>query len=193
MPEADWLFLGDLFDVWVGLRGFETDAQRNFLWWISERRRTGRWVGLWMGNRDYFLDGLADKFDFMGEGTCGMLDGEQFAFEHGDLINPRDYQYRFWNLLSRSWPLWFFAKLIPSFIGKIIVSRLEEKLQTTNLEHKTVFPKDEFQSAALDCGADFFITGHFHTYEEVEKGAALPWAHDGKYVLWQNGEFKVME
>ena len=193
MHDADWLFLGDVFDVWVGVRGFETDAQRNFLWWVSERRRIGCWVGLWLGNREYFLDEIAEKFDFIGEGVHGGLEGEQLAFEHGDLINTKDLQYRFWNLLSRSGLLWIFAKLIPSFIGKKIVALLEKKLQTTNQEHKIIFPKDEFQRAALESGAGLFITGHFHTYEEVEKGASVPWAHGGKLTLWQNGELKVIK
>ena len=190
MPDADWLFLGDVFDVWIGVKGFETDAQRNFIWWVSERRRVGRWVGLWLGNREYFLDNLANKFDFMGEGIYGKLQGEPFAFEHGDLINQNDSPYRFWNLISRSGPVWLLAKIIPAFIGKRLVILLEKKLQTTNLEYKFQFPRDEFQSAADKSGADFFITGHFHTFEEVEKGASIQWAHEGKFVLWQNGEFK---
>jgi len=193
MPDADWLFLGDVFDVWVGLKGFETDVQKNFIWWVSERRRVGCWVGLWLGNREYFLDGLADKFDFMGEGIDGKLQGEPFVFEHGDLINPEDRQYRFWNLISRSGPLWLFAKIIPAFIGKRIVIFLEKKLQTTNMENKAKFPREEFQKAVDKSGADFFITGHFHTFEEVEKGVSIPWAHDGKFVLWQNGEFKLLD
>ena len=52
-PDADWLFLGDIFDLWVGLPGMETEAQRSFLWWVRERRHLGRWVGFWMGNREY--------------------------------------------------------------------------------------------------------------------------------------------
>ena len=190
MPDADWLFLGDVFDVWIGVKGFETDGQRNFIWWVSERRRLGRWVGLWLGNRDYFLDELADKFDFIGEGIDGNLQGEPFAFEHGDLINSKDHQYRLWNIISRSGALWLLAKIIPGFIGKRLVRLLEKKLQTTNLEHKAEFPVKEFQSAVDKSGADFFITGHFHTFEEVEKGVSIPWAHEGKFVLWQNGEFK---
>jgi VanZ family protein len=61
-PEADWLFLGDVFDVWVGMPGMETDGQRAFLAWVDARRAEGRWVGLWLGNREYFLDRHAARW-----------------------------------------------------------------------------------------------------------------------------------
>jgi len=191
-PDADWLFLGDVFDVWLGIKGFETDAQRNFLWWVSERRRTGHWVGLWLGNREYFLDDIADKFDFIGEGTGGRLSTEPFIFEHGDLINTKDWKYRFWNLLSRSMPVWVFAKVTPPIIGAKLCSWLEKKLLTTNQENKTSFPMVEFQKAIDAEGAEFFIVGHFHCLKEADKGMSVPWAHEGQMLLWQNGEFRLV-
>ena len=187
LPEADWLFLGDVFDVWVGIKGFETDAQRSLLWWVSERRRTGAWVGLWLGNRDYFLDRLAEKFDFIGEGTKGQLEGEAFVFEHGDLINTSDRKYRFWNILSRSAPLWLFAKAVPSFLGAKLTLFLERKLRATNMEHKIYFPKTDFQKAVEANRPAFFITGHFHALEEAENGISVPWAHFGQFYVWQSG------
>ncbi|MDR0498616.1 MAG: hypothetical protein LBH03_02630 [Holophagales bacterium] len=193
MPDADWLFLGDIFNIWIGIKGYETLAQRNFIWWVSERRRTGHWVGLWLGNREYFLDDLADKFDFIGEGVNGTLEGEPFAFEHGDLINPNDRHYRFWNLVSRSGFTWLLGKIIPSFIRRRLVLYLVEKLQTTNEAYKTEFPKDEFQNAAYESGAPFLITGHFHTLEKFEKGMSIPWAREGKLLIWQNDEFNVVD
>jgi len=193
MPDADWLFLGDVFDIWVGIKGFETLPQKNFIWWVSERRRTGHWVGLWMGNREYFLDELANKFDFIGEGINGTLEGEPIVFEHGDLINPNDRQYRFWNLLSRSGFAWVLGKIMPSFIKKRITSFLVEKLQTTNEEYKIEFPKNEFQIAVDESEAPLFVTGHFHTLEEVEKGLSIPWAKECRFLLWQNGEFKIID
>jgi UDP-2,3-diacylglucosamine pyrophosphatase LpxH len=191
-PDADWLFLGDVFNIWMGLKGFETDAQRNFLWWVSERRRTGHWIGLWLGNREYFLDGIADKFDFIGEGTEGRLFTEPFVFEHGDLINTKDWKYRFWNLFSRSMPVWAFAKITPPIIGAKLCSWLEKKLKATNEENKIGFPMEEFQKAIDAAGAEYFIVGHFHCLEEADKGLSIPWAHEGQMMLWQNGEFRLV-
>jgi UDP-2,3-diacylglucosamine pyrophosphatase LpxH len=192
MPDADWLFLGDTFDVWIGVKGFETMAERNFLWWVAERRRTGHWVGLWLGNREYFLDRLAHKFDFMGEGVGGTLQGEPFTFEHGDLINSGDLLYRLWNLFSRSVIVWFLAKIIPSFVGRRIASLLERLLQTTNSEYKVSFPTEKFLKATQGCSAPLLVTGHFHTLEEVDYGVSIPWAKGGRYLVWQSSGHKIV-
>jgi UDP-2,3-diacylglucosamine pyrophosphatase LpxH len=193
MPNADWLFLGDVFDVWVGINGFETDAQRNFFWWVSERRRTGHWIGLWGGNREYFLDDVADRFDFIGEGTNAKLEGEPFAFEHGDLINTMDFKYRLWNIISRSLPVWVLAKVIPPVIGRGLTRFLERRLRTTNKEYKIKFPKIGFQLAIDRSSAEYFIAGHFHTLEELDNGLSIPWAHEGQFLLWQDGGLKILD
>jgi len=193
MPDADWLFLGDVFNVWVGTSGFSTDANRNFLWWVSERRRTGHWVGFWTGNREFFLDNLSDKFDFMGEGVGGYLWGETFAFEHGDLINTMDRSYRIWNLISRSAPVWLLALALPRPIGRRLASYLERKLVTTNLEFRTNFPKDDFDSAIHCSGMPYFIAGHFHRTEVFHKGMSVEWANEGKFLVLQGGEFTYQD
>ena len=35
-PEADWLFLGDIFDVWVGRPGMGPPLQAEFLAWVGK-------------------------------------------------------------------------------------------------------------------------------------------------------------
>ena len=190
MPEADWLFLGDVFDVWVGVKVFETRSQREFLAWVAERRAAGRWVGLWLGNREYFLDCRSHLFDYMGEGVGGYLMGEPFVFEHGDLINRADRRYRLWNLVSRSLPFMLFAGLMPAALARRMAPALERALKSTNMAQKANFPTEEFQKAVAACGAPLLLTGHFHTRHEVPGGLSIPWAHDGEFLLWRNGGFE---
>ena len=192
-PDADWLFLGDVFDVWVGLPGMTSDAQRSFLAWVRERRRAGRWVGLWMGNREFFLDGYADIFDLMGEGVGGVLEGENLAFEHGDLINARDWQYRLWNRISRSGPMWLLFRAMPSKLAAFIAAKLERQMRTTNRTYKLVFPREAFRSAAKAHAQSVFITGHFHTHEVEGNGIALPWAFEGAFMVWREGRVEPLE
>ena len=191
-PEADWLFLGDVFDVWVGLPGMETKAQRAFLTWVDERRRAGKWVGLWMGNREYFLDKLARHFDFMGEGIGGALEREALLWEHGDLINTKDRPYRLWNLLSRSGPLWVAFRVMPSGVANRFSRWLELKLHTTNATYKLTFPRKAFRAAAQNHPNTTFLTGHFHTHEQEANGTALPWAHEGQFMVWRNGKVEPL-
>jgi VanZ family protein/UDP-2,3-diacylglucosamine pyrophosphatase LpxH len=187
-PEADWLFLGDVFDVWVGLPGMESPAQRAFLDWVDGRRAAGRWVGLWLGNREYFLDGHATRFDLMGEGLGGRLEGEALAWEHGDLVNTSDRQYRLWNLVSRSGPLWLVFHLMPGGTARKVSAWMERKLRTTNAAYKLAFPREAFRAAAEAHPGTTFLTGHFHTHEVEANGIALPWAHEGRFMVWRDGK-----
>ena len=186
-PEADWLFLGDVFDVWVGMPGMEYESQRAFLAWVDARRATGRWVGLWLGNREYFLDRHAARFDLMGEGIGGRLAGEPLAWEHGDLINTADHQYRLWNLVSRSGPLWLLFRLMPGGTARKVSAWMERKLRTTNAAYKLAFPRAAFRAAAEAHPGTTFLTGHFHTHEVEANGIALPWAHEGRFMVWRKG------
>ena len=191
-PDADWLFLGDVFDVWVGLPGMTSDAQRSFLSWVRERRRAGRWVGLWMGNREFFLDSHAEIFDLMGEGVACALEDENLAFEHGDLINPRDWQYRLWNRISRSGPVWLLFRLMPGKLAAFIAAKLEKQMRTTNRAYKLVFPREAFRAAAKLHAAGTFITGHFHSHEVEGNGIALPWAFEGAFMMWREGRVESL-
>ena len=191
-PEADWLFLGDIFDVWVGLPGMGPPLQAEFLAWVDERRGRGRWVGLWMGNREFFLDGLSDRFDLMGEGIGGGLPEEKLAWEHGDLINKADWRYRIWNLVSRSGPCWLLARSLPRTTTQALARNLERRMRTTNRAYKLAFPRAAFRAAAAAHPGATFITGHFHTLEREGNGTALPWAHDGTFMLWREGALKPL-
>lgn len=191
-PEADWLFLGDVFDVWVGFPSMQNEAQRSFLWWVQERRAAGRWVGLWGGNRDYFLDALKDRFDFIGEGIGGELPAEGLVFEHGDLINGADRRYRLWNLISRSGPLWLLMSLLPPRLAQALSRKLERSLRTTNRTHKQSFPREAFRAASTLHPDKTFVVGHFHTHEVEANGIALPWAHEGVFAQWSQGRLEVL-
>jgi VanZ family protein/UDP-2,3-diacylglucosamine pyrophosphatase LpxH len=191
-PEADWLFLGDVFDVWVGMPGMETDGQRAFLAWVDARRAASRWVGLWLGNREYFLDRHAARFDLMGEGIGGRLDGEPLAWEHGDLINTADHQYRLWNLVSRSGPLWLLFRVLPGGTARQVSAWMEQKLRTTNAAYKLAFPRAAFRAAAEAHPGTTFLTGHFHTHEVEANGIALPWAHEGRFMAWRDGKVEEL-
>ena len=191
-PQADWLFLGDVFDVWVGLQGMETEAQHTFLAWVDARRTAGRWVGLWLGNREYFLDRHAGRFDLMGEGIGGRLEGETLVWEHGDLVNTADRQYRLWNLVSRSGPFWLLFRLMPATLARRVSAWMERRLRTTNATYKLRFPRDAFRAAAVSHPDTTFITGHFHTHEVEANGIALPWAHEGRFMVWRNGKVEAL-
>jgi VanZ family protein/UDP-2,3-diacylglucosamine pyrophosphatase LpxH len=186
--DADWLFLGDVFDVWFGLPGMEGENQLRFLAWVDARREAGRWVGLWTGNRDFFLDRHASRFDYLGEGVGGGLAGEALAFEHGDLINGADLPYRAWSLVSRSAAGWVFARLLPGAVAKALAHYLERRMRTVNRDYRLAFPEAAFAAAAAEHPGKTYLTGHFHTHHQIANGIALPWAHEGSFMVWREGK-----
>lgn len=189
-PEADWLFLGDVFDIWIA--GLETEAQDRFLAWADARRKAGRWVGLWTGNRDFFLDRHAARFDHVGEGVGGGLPAEGLAFEHGDLVNGADLPYRAWNLVSRSGGAWLLARLLPGPARRLARS-LERRMRTTNSGYRLAFPEAAFAAAAAEHAGSTFLTGHFHSEHRIGNGIALPWAHEGVFMVWREGRVERLE
>jgi UDP-2,3-diacylglucosamine pyrophosphatase LpxH len=186
-PEADWLFLGDVFDLWIGLPGMGTPAQVRLLAWVDARRAAGAWVGLWLGNREFFLDRHASRFDLMGEGTGGELPDEGLAFEHGDLVNAADRNYRLWNQVSRGGFFFLLGLALTPRGAHAFAGWLAGKFRTVNPEYKLAFPREAFAAAAAEWPGRVFVTGHFHTQEIVGNGTALPWAHAGEFMLWQGG------
>ena len=191
-PGADWLFLGDVFDLWVGLPGMGTEAQARFLAWVDARRGAGAWVGLWMGNREFFLDRLAPRFDFIGEGTGGGLPDEDLAFEHGDLINAADWKYRLWNQVSRSAFFFLLGLVLTPRGAGAFAAWLARKFRTANPGYKLAFPRESFAAAAAEQPKRTFVTGHFHTFETVGNGLALPWAHEGTFMRWRDGQVEPL-
>ncbi len=184
--DADWLFLGDLFEVWIG--GIEQPVHGDFLEWVKQRRAAGAWVGLWMGNREFFLDGHSEVFSLLGEGVGGALPGEGLRFEHGDLINAQDHAYRLWNLVIRSGPVWLLTRLLPKDWAQRLSEKAEKALGETNLTYKAKFPTEAFRAAAEGDGC--LVTGHFHRLEREGKGVSLPFAKEGAYMVWREGRLE---
>ncbi len=186
-PEADWLFLGDLFEVWVGLPGLEEPNQDAFLAWVAERRAAGRWVGLWTGNREFFLDGLSSRFDLIGEGVGGALPEEGLVWEHGDLLDGRLWAYRLMFLLFRSGPMWLFARFAPTPHSRAVAGALRRKFAARPGTYQHPVPLPALEAAGKRSGAACFVVGHFHHAAQAGCARALPWAHEGQFQVWKDG------
>jgi hypothetical protein len=86
--------------------------------------------------------------------------------------------------------MWLFARLLPRPLTRALAQWLHRTLHTTNQAYKLTFPREAFRAAAAERLPSVFITGHFHTHERAGNGIALPWAHDGKFMAWQDGEIR---
>ena len=169
--------LGDLFEVWLGVRTVEPHVAR-VAGALRELRARGVRTGYVEGNRDFGI----------GRGvTGGLFDavaprelverfgGLTYHFSHGDLVNPRDRQYRAWRAVSKGLLAPVGLRLLPDALAIALAARLERRLAATNLRHKSYFPEADcvaYARARVAAGADVVVVGHFHRHAVIPVEAA---------------------
>ena len=169
------VLLGDLFHVWVGSPKFETDDVRAIRSALLELRKQGVQIDYVEGNRDFFIGSgpYCELFDSVSYETTFEADGKTFLAVHGDGLDDRDRQYRFWRWLSKS-PLSRFLMLnLPGFFARRFVRVTESQLAKTNFKHKTKIPEEAIRSYAekrLSEGFDVLLLGHFHEPRDWSEG-----------------------
>lgn len=172
------IYLGDGFQYLIGMTKFWTAALREVMESWREARSNGVRIVIIEGNRDFFLDeaDLAVEIDWSGrvyEFGSGEL---RYRLDHGDLVNRRDFQYRFWSKVSKSSVAHLWARLLPQFLAVAIVRHMEAHLAKTNRKFRYTKPIEDLQrnaEAAWAAGIDVLFWGHFHTHWECRDGDQL--------------------
>jgi UDP-2,3-diacylglucosamine pyrophosphatase LpxH len=161
------LLLGDLFQGWVGFERFETPDVAAVVAALRRLRAGGMRVDYVEGNRDFFLaDSIyADAFDAVVDEVAFTAGGVRYLAVHGDGLDPRDWQYRFWRRAAKSAVSRFVLSTTPRRLAHHLVSSTEERLSQTNQRHKRVLPEEAIRAHAerrLAEGHDVLLLGHFH-------------------------------
>ncbi len=158
----DVVFLGDVFELWIALPGYEDELHRRFIKWCDEALLK-RSVGFIEGNHEYYISSeRASHFSWVSDSSKLLDDGSMFA--HGDLINVRDTKYRLMRSLVRNSVSKALLKSL-SPVGPSIAERIRVSLKGTNMEHRRGLPGDLLESYAEDAGregAKRLVVGHFH-------------------------------
>ena len=159
--------LGDIFQVWLGDPRYETADIAAVMAALERLRGHGVEVDYIEGNRDFFIAGSPYEryFDRVGLETAFEVDGVRYLAVHGDGLNDKDYQYRFWRWLSKSALSRFFWTRLPRRLAAKLVGSTERKLSDTNFKHKRRIPEEAIRAYAerrLAEGHDVLLLGHFH-------------------------------
>jgi len=161
------VLLGDLLQVWVGFRQYETLDVRALLAAVGRLRGRGVRVDYVEGNRDFFLaEGpYGAAFDTIGGETSAVAGGVRYLFVHGDGLNDRDRQYLAWRWLSKSWGVKTVIRTLPEAVVGRFVRGTERRLSGTNFKHKARIPEaaiTRYAERRLAEGHDVLVLGHFH-------------------------------
>lgn len=190
----DVVFLGDTFDLWIGLDRYETTLHRKFLAWC-ETEKTRRALGFVEGNHEYFIaDERRRYFTWCAQTAWKSKDGK-VLFCHGDMINSQDQNYlRFRKVMKNRWTK---TLVRPIPMGPMLTQMVKRRLKTTNLKFRQSIPSSEISKFAERCFQDDICTvfsGHFHTslrYSSKNNPDQVfytipPWYRQGKVGLYHS-------
>lgn len=177
MPDADIVFLGDIFELWVSLEGYEDDCHRRFTAWCAENRKY-RGVYFIEGNHEFYSSiTRKEAFTESTDDRLSVTDGNRkFLFMHGDTINSRDHKYRLLRFAVRNAFMRFLLKLFSKSIGPAAAHKVRLSLKETNMEHKMYIPETDIKKTgvrAVKSGYDAVVTGHFHAGLVIEAEDSL--------------------
>lgn len=165
-PRALYLN-GDVFHYFIGDEKFSTRAVTNFFGKLREMKESGVEVYYIEGNRDFFVRGShAEPAVTRVTSRESFYAGERrFFLTHGDMINDRDYPYRFWRRVSKNMITKFAVKLWPAKSARKFVDGVEKRLRNANFKHKRRLPTElmeEYGRKRAEEGFDVVVFGHFH-------------------------------
>ena len=176
-PRALYLN-GDLFHYLIAHPKFTTSSVEKVMDKFRELVGQGIGVHYIEGNRDFFLKGSFVEnavTDVAFEYTVPAAK-RKYLITHGDMINDRDWPYRFWRRASKNPVTKFILSLIPRKTARTIVDRIEKKLARSNFKHKTRLPVELMEAYGRKRGKEGFtdvVFGHFHNKLVLPAGDTL--------------------
>ena len=194
------VFLGDIFELWIAVRGYENTCHERFLAWCRRYKEEFP-VYFIEGNHEFFVTGKYGKdFTFC---TADRIERDGTVFLHGDLINLTDWKYRSLRILLRNPFTAFLLYLFAGFGGKVVAEKIRMSLKESNLENKKYFPAAFMEQRAYSLFKDkkgILVAGHFHDKHILssENGLqhiyTLPaWNRENGYIgfLYSDGSITV--
>jgi UDP-2,3-diacylglucosamine hydrolase len=191
-PRALYLN-GDLFHYLIAHRKFRTSSVDKVFAGFKALRDSGVSVHYVEGNRDFFLRGsfVEDAVTDVGLEYSIPAGTNKYLIVHGDMINDRDWPYRFWRRASKNPLTKLGVSLIPGSIARRFVDDMEKKLAGSNFKHKSRLPVElmkEYGRKRRREGFTHVVFGHFHNKTVIESPSSTiailpPWYEHGEAMV----------
>lgn len=165
-PQALYLN-GDVFHYLIADPKFITPAVSKVFDGLRRLGDSGVAVHYVEGNRDFFLRGsfVEQAVTDVALEFAVSAGPRKYLVVHGDMINDRDYPYRFWRSASKNRVSRMSLKLIPAASARRFVDSVENRLARSNFKHKSRLPLAQMDAYARRRKADGYtdiVFGHFH-------------------------------
>ena len=188
-PRALYLN-GDLFHYLIAHPKFRTTSVEKAFAKFRELRDAGTAIHYVEGNRDFFLEGSFVEESVTDVATEYTITAgpKKYHVVHGDMINDKDWPYRFWRRASKNPLSKFGVSMIPGKMARKFVDNVEKRLAKSNFKHKTRLPFELMEAYGRKRGGEGYtnvVFGHFHHKTELPAGDATvlvlpPWYETGE-------------
>jgi len=165
-PKALYLN-GDVFHYLIAHAKFKTTSVENVFAKFAAVRDAGLPIHYVEGNRDFFLRGSFVEKAVTDIGMEYAIDAgeKKYLIVHGDMINDRDWPYRFWRRASKNPFSRLAIELIPRKTARAFVDSVEQRLSGSNFKHKSRIPVELMEAYGRRRGTGGYtdiVFGHFH-------------------------------
>lgn len=190
-PKALYLN-GDLFHYLIAHDKFRTRSVDLVMRRFRELRDAGVGVHYVEGNRDFFLRGsfVEDAVTDVALEYAVPAGTKKYLIIHGDMINDRDWKYRFWRHASKNPITKIGVNLIPKKVAKNFVDSVERRLANSNFKHKSRVPVELMEAYGETRSSEGFtdvVFGHFHAKLVLPGKATVtvlpPWYESGEAMV----------
>ena len=189
-PRALYLN-GDLFHYLIAHPKFKTSSVEKVMERFRELRDSGTSIHYVEGNRDFFLEGsfVEEAVTDVGMEYTIPAGTNRYLIVHGDMINDRDWPYRFWRRASKNPISKLGVDLIPKKIARNFVDSVERRLSKSNFKHKSRLPVELMEAYGKRRAKEGFthvVFGHFHAKTVINAGRNMtvtvlpPWYESGE-------------
>ena len=190
-PKALYLN-GDLFHYLIAHEKFRTKSVDAVMARFRELRDSGVAVHYVEGNRDFFLRGsfVEDSVTDVAIEYAIPAGTKKYLIVHGDMINDRDWQYRFWRRASKNPIAKAGVNFVPRALARGFVDRVERRLAGSNFKHKSRVPVELMEAYGRKRFREGFtdvVFGHFHNKLVLPGKATVtvlpPWYESGEAMV----------
>ena len=192
-PKALYLN-GDLFHYLIAHPKFRTSSVEKVFEKFRQVRDGGVAIHYVEGNRDFFLAGsfVEHAVTDVAVEYAVAAGPRKYLVIHGDMINDRDWKYRFWRRLSKNPLAKLGVSMIPGERARKFVNDVEKRLARQNFKHKTRLPVELMEAYGRKRARDGFtnvVFGHFHNKVVMPAGPSMtvtvlpPWYETGEAMV----------